>query len=77
MYYGQKNEVHIHHHLLLQFPDVFLTLLLCVQLQRAVCVTRCVQTRVAGAPGPTSVSPVGTTAETAHVWAAVTSTPGQ
>ncbi len=39
--------------------------------------TRCVQTQVAGARGPTSVSPVGTTAEMAHVWAAVIFTLGQ
>lgn len=39
--------------------------------------THCVQTQAAGARGPTNVSPVGTTAETAHVWAAVIFTQGQ
>ena len=62
--------------LLQLFPDAFLTLL-CAQLQRAMCVIRCVQTQAAGARGPISVSPVGTTAETARVWAAVIFTLGQ
>ena len=39
--------------------------------------THCVQILVAGARGPTSVSPVGTTAEMALVWAAVIFTQGQ
>lgn len=39
----------------------------CVQLQKAMCVTRCVQTQAAGARGLTSVSPVGTTAAMAPV----------
>lgn len=54
----------------------FLTLL-CVQLQTAMCVTHCVQTQAAGAQGPTSVSPAGTTVEMAHVWAAVIFIQGQ
>lgn len=50
---------------------------LCVQLQTAGCVTRCVQTLAVGARGPTSVSPVGTTVAMAHVLPAVIFTLGQ
>lgn len=62
--------------LLQHLPNAFLSLL-CVQLQKAMCVTHCVQTQAAGARGLTSVSPVGTTAEMAPVWAAVIFTLGQ
>lgn len=50
---------------------------LCVQLQTAGCVTRCVQTLAVGARGLTSVSPVGTTVAMAHVLPAVIFTLGQ
>lgn len=50
---------------------------LCVQLQTAGCVTRCVQTLDVGARGLTSVSPVGTTVAMAHVLPAVIFTLGQ
>lgn len=54
-----------------------LLLALFVQLQTAMCVTRCVQTQAAGVRGLTNVSPAGTTAEMARVWAAVIFTQGQ
>lgn len=54
----------------------FLTLL-CVQLQRAMSVTHCAQTQAAGAQDLTSVCPVGTTVEKAHVWPAVIFTLGR
>lgn len=54
---------------------LFLTL--CVQLQTAMCVTRCAQTQAAGVRGLISVSPAGTTAEMVHVWAAVIFTQGE
>lgn len=41
------------------------------------CVTHCVQTLVVGAPGLTSVSPVGTTVATVHALPAVILTLGQ
>lgn len=50
---------------------------LCVQLQMATCVTRCVQTLAVGARGLTSASPVGTTVAMAHVFLTVIFTLGQ
>lgn len=55
---------------------LFLTLF-CVQLRRAMCVIPCAQTEAAGARGPTSVSPVGTTAGMVCALAAVIFTQGQ
>lgn len=56
---------------------LLMLLFTCVQLQKAMCVTRCVQTPVAGAQDPSSVFPVGTTVVAVHAWEAAASTLGE